>query len=199
MKREREILDAAAQIFHRQGYANSSVKEIADAVGLLKGSLYYYIDSKEDLLFRVLAEIHDEAHAIVDAVEGLGGSPLARLREYVQRHIEFNAANLTQIAVYYHDWKMLAPSRRAAILARRRSHERFVIALIEEAQAAGELDPELQPSLLANGILGAANWIYTWYQPKGSVTPQHLGELYGQIVTSGILPPGGAGDRSTTK
>ncbi|MHB1468328.1 MAG: TetR family transcriptional regulator [Solirubrobacteraceae bacterium] len=196
-KREREILDAAARIFHRRGYANSSVQEIADAVGLLKGSLYYYIDSKEDLLFRMLLEVHEDARVIVDELDELEAPPLERLREYVRRHIEYNAANLTRIAVYYHDSKLLAPKRRAAILDQRKLYEDFLVGLIEEAQLSGELDPALSPSLLTNGILGVINWIYTWYKPNGAVTPARLGELYGEIVTSGIEPRARSTGRTT--
>jgi AcrR family transcriptional regulator len=63
--RRREIIEAAAEIFHRKGYSETSVQDIAEAVGILKGSLYYYIDSKEDLLFQMLLEVHEGAKGIV--------------------------------------------------------------------------------------------------------------------------------------
>ncbi len=186
-KREREILDAAAEIFERHGYANSSVQQIADAVGLLKGSLYYYIESKEDLLFRVLADVHDGARGIIEQVTKLDAPPIGRLRQYVRCHIEYNASRLTQIAVYHHDGKMLSEDRQAAIHQQRKVYESFLIALIQEAQANREIDPALSPRLLTNGILGAINWIYTWYKPGGTVSPAQLGEVYGSVLAEGVL------------
>jgi AcrR family transcriptional regulator len=185
-RREREILEAAVRIFHERGYANTSVQDIADAVGILKGSLYYYIDSKEDLLFRVLSDIHEDTRGIVDQIQALDGTPLEKLREYVRSHIEYSATNLTPIAVYHHDFGLLAPKRRSKIVRRRRFYEGFLISVVEDAQARGEMDEKLDPTLVVNGIFGAINWIYTWYKPGGSVGPRQLGELYGEILIKGV-------------
>src|ERR1700679_3195574 len=75
-RRDREVLRAATTVFYERGYASATVQDVADALGMLKGSLYYYIDSKEDLLYRLLLEIHDgvdEVLAEVEAAEGLSG------------------------------------------------------------------------------------------------------------------------------
>jgi len=185
-KREREILDAAAEIFRRQGYADTSVQDVADAVGILKGSLYYYIDSKEDLLFRVLSEVHEMAGEIVEAVRAMDAPPLERLDEYIRRHVEYNTRNLAKIAVYYHDFGLLSQDRRAEIVKQRAVYEDLLGELIREAQATGEVDPNLSPRLVSNGIFGMLNWIYTWFRPEGSVTPDYLGRLYANLVINGI-------------
>src|ERR1700744_339601 len=70
-RREREVLDAATKVFSSRGYADASVQDIADELGILKGSLYHYIDSKEDLLFRLLEETHDEVQTIMDEVAAM--------------------------------------------------------------------------------------------------------------------------------
>jgi AcrR family transcriptional regulator len=188
-KRQREIIDAAADIFHRKGYSDTSVQDVADAVGILKGSLYYYIDSKEDLLFRMLLEVHEDAKAVVTETAALDLPPLERLRIYVQRHVEYNASNLAKIAVYYHDFGLLTPKRKKAIIGQRKFYETFVRGLIVEAQERGEVDDAIDPILVSNAIFGLVNWIYTWYNPKGSITPEYLGELYAEIAVSGITSP----------
>ena len=79
-RRDREVIDAAAKVFYRRGYADASVQDIADELGILKGSLYHYIDTKEDLLFRLLSETHDDVHAILDEVAEMPDlEPLERL------------------------------------------------------------------------------------------------------------------------
>jgi len=192
-KRHQEILDAAAEIFYRKGYADTSVQDVADAVGILKGSLYYYIDSKEDLLFQMLLEVHEDAKAVVVDTAGLGLPPLDRLRAYIKRHVEYNAHNLHKIAVYYHDFGLLTPERRRQIGEQRNYYETFVISLITEAQENDEVGPSVDPQLLSNAIFGTVNWLYTWYREGRSVAPEYLGDLYAELLVGGIttkrLPP----------
>src|SRR5215210_3001342 len=120
-KRDREVFDAAARVFYERGYSDASVQDVADELGILKGSLYHYIKTKEDLLFRLLEETHDDIYAVlqsVSAVEGL--EPLERLELYVRRQVEYNMDNLLRVSVYYHDLERLSPERRQRIIGRRR-------------------------------------------------------------------------------
>jgi TetR/AcrR family transcriptional regulator, cholesterol catabolism regulator len=185
-RRQREIIDAAAEIFHRKGYSETSVQDIAEAVGILKGSLYYYIDSKEDLLFQMLLEVHEDAKGIVEETAALEATALERLRAYVQRHVEYNAQNLSKIAVYYHDFGLLTAKRKRAIMSQRHYYEEFVVGLIEDAKAEGTVDSTADASLVANAIFGVVNWIYTWYRTSGSASPQYLGKLYAELVVNGV-------------
>jgi AcrR family transcriptional regulator len=186
-KREQEIIDAAAEIFHRQGYSDTSVQNVADAVGILKGSLYYYIDSKDDLLYRVLLEVHDAAHMILEEVAAMEGlSPLERLDAYVRRHVEYNIENLTKIAVYYHDYKLLTPERRAEIRRQRRLYEDFVEGLVSEAQQQGEVAADLDPAVLSYCLFGALNSVYTWYRPGRKVSATQLADTLARFVLSAV-------------
>jgi AcrR family transcriptional regulator len=185
-KRQREIIDAAAEIFYRKGYSETSVQDVADAVGILKGSLYYYIDSKEDLLFQMLLEVHEEAKSVVTDTATIEAPPLDRLRMYVQRHVQYNASNLAKIAVYYHDFGLLSPDRRNAIMGQRNFYEEFVQSLIKEAQERGEVERSVDPVLISNAIFGIVNWLYTWYDPAGSATPEYLGKLYAELIVNGV-------------
>jgi TetR/AcrR family transcriptional regulator, cholesterol catabolism regulator len=194
-KREREIIDAAAEIFHRNGYADTSVQDVADAVGILKGSLYYYIDSKEDLLYRVLLEVHEDAEGILESIEAMtDASPLERIRAYVRRHVDYNARNLTKIAVYYHDFRLLSPERRADIRKHRRLYEEFLESLIREAQDAGEARRDADPRVLANCMFGSMNWTYTWYRPGGKVSVPELAEMVANFTINGLRQDPGQND-----
>jgi AcrR family transcriptional regulator len=197
-KRQREIIDTAAEIFYRKGYSETSVQDVADAVGILKGSLYYYIDSKEDLLYQMLLEVHEDAKSVVTETAALDIPPLDRLRVYIQRHVEYNARNLAKIAVYYHDFGLLTPERRKAIVGQRGFYENFVKSLIDEAQQRGEVEKTVDATLISNAVLGVANWMYTWYKPDGSASPEYLGKLYAEVMVEGVTgnnmpkPPDGS-------
>jgi AcrR family transcriptional regulator len=195
-KREREIVDAAAEIFHRQGYADTSVQDVADAVGILKGSLYYYIKSKEDLLFRVLEEVHEDAHGIIEEVAAMDAPPLERLFAYFRAHVEYNTRNLTKVAVNYHDFGLLSGDRREKIIKERQVYERFVVGLIKEAQESGDVRPEVDARLAAYSALGMANWVYTWYKPSGKTSPDELAELIAEMIVGGLRA---AGNGTSTK
>ena len=125
------MLDAAARVFYERGYSDASVQDVADELGILKGSLYHYIDTKEDLLFRLLQETHDEIYEILEEVAALEGlNPIERLEIYIRRQVEYNIDNLLRVSVYYHDLERLTEERRKAIVGRRREHETWVIGLI---------------------------------------------------------------------
>lgn len=89
-KRDREVLDAAVQVFCERGYAAATVQDVADQLGILKGSLYYYIETKEDLLYRAVMAVHSSAEAVMDSVAAEPSGPLERLELYMRRQVEHN-------------------------------------------------------------------------------------------------------------
>ncbi len=181
------MLQAAAEIFYERGYASATVQDVADALGMLKGSLYYYIDSKEDLLYRLLLEIHDGVDAMLAEVEGAEGlSAIERLELYVKRTVEFNARNLKGISVYYHDMEQLQGDHLKEILARRSTHDRYVVKLIRQAQADGDASPDLDAKLISNFVFAPIIWMYRWYRPGGGVSVAKLGETCAQFIRYGI-------------
>jgi TetR/AcrR family transcriptional regulator, cholesterol catabolism regulator len=186
-RRDREVLDAAAKVFYENGYANSSVDEVAKELGILKGSLYHYIKTKEDLLFRLLAETHDDVDAILEAVEAVEGlSPLERLHLYVRRQVEYNIDALERVSVYYQDVDRLSAQRRHEIFARRHVHERFVADLIKQAQEAGEADAAQDPRLLAPNIFATMIWVYRWYRP-GRYKRDQVAETCADFALRGVV------------
>jgi AcrR family transcriptional regulator len=190
-KRDREVLDAAARVFYERGYSDASVQDVADELGILKGSLYHYIDTKEDLLFRLLQETHDEIYEILEAVAAFEGlTALERLEIYIRRQVEYNMDNLLRVSVYYHDLERLNEERRKAIVARRREHERWVVALIEEAQAAGTADPNLDPKIAARCIFATIIWTYRWFK-KGRDGREKVASTCAAFALRGVIgrPP----------
>jgi len=185
-KRAQDIVDTAAEIFHSRGYTETSVHDIAEAVGILKGSLYYYIDSKEDLLFQVLSEVHDGAAEIVERVQAMDAPALERLRTYVREHVVYNTRNITKIAVFYHDYRSLSEDRLAEIIEQRGVFERFVAGLIADAQAEGAVDPGLDAKMASFALFGMMNWVYHWYRPDGPWSPEEIGDLYAELAINGL-------------
>jgi AcrR family transcriptional regulator len=191
-----ELLEVATQVFYEKGYDGASLQDIADRLGMLKGSLYYYIKSKEDLLFRVLEEVHEDAHGIIEEVAAMDAPPLERLFAYFRAHVEYNTRNLTKVAVNYHDFGLLSGERREKIIKERQVYERFVVGLIKEAQESGDVRPEVDARLAAYSALGMANWVYTWYKPSGKTSPDELADLIAEMIVGGLRA---AGNGTSTK
>src|SRR5918999_1583403 len=111
--RDAEVLETAAEVFARRGYAAATVQEVADELGMLKGSIYYYTKSKEDLLFRLLSAVHDDVDRLLgEVVEIPDLDPLERLCEYVRRQVAHNLRDPIRISVYYNDIDQLSDERR---------------------------------------------------------------------------------------
>ena len=164
------MLEAAAKVFHERGYAAASIQDVADELGILKGSLYHYIDSKEDLLLRLLEVTHDDVDRILTEVEEIDNvSPLDRLRLYVHRQVEYNiasTANLQRVSIYYRDLDQLGDARRRLIDARRARHYDFVMGQVAGAQAAGLADATLDPVITGHNIFATISGTSRWYRPR---------------------------------
>src|SRR3954447_4164096 len=184
-RRDEEVLDAAARVFARRGYADASVQNVADELGILKGSLYHYIRAKEDLLFWLLEAVHGDVQAILDEVaaeEELGS--LDRIALYVQRQVQFNLDNLERASIYYRDVELLGDERLAAVTALRRAHERFVSGLIKQAQADREVDANADPRILVQCVLATISGTTRWY--KGRINRQSIADQCARYAVSGL-------------
>jgi AcrR family transcriptional regulator len=185
-RREPEVLDTAARIFHERGYADATIQDVADALGILKGSLYYYIDSKEDLLFRLLEQVHDEVDELLEQIASREDPAIERLALYARQLMDYNLRNLIKITVYYHDVDQLSDTRRKLIYARRRVHEEFITELIREAQEDGTADASQPARLLANCVFGVLIWVYRWYRPRGPFRPEAVVDAAVLFVLGGL-------------
>jgi TetR/AcrR family transcriptional regulator, cholesterol catabolism regulator len=186
-RRDREVLKAATSVFYRRGYADATVQDVADSLGMLKGSLYYYIRSKEELLHRLAIEVHDDVDALLSETVALDGlSALEAIQEYVRRQVEYNVRNLEAISVYYHDVHHLSEDLRKEIAERRRMHDAVIVSLIEQAQRDGDADASRSAYILSQCLFATVIWIYRWYRPSSGISLAVLRDTCAQFVTKGI-------------
>jgi AcrR family transcriptional regulator len=180
--RDQEVIAAAIEVFARKGYAAASMQDVADAVGQLKGSLYHYIDSKEDLLFRIFDESHRQAMEIIDEVVALGLPPLERMHEYFQRYVKWYLDNVERVGLYFNERRYLEGPRRETVVTQGRFYARFLQDMIEEAQAAGTVPPEADPRMSAFFIMGAVNTLPDWYRREGPESPAAVARRYADMT-----------------
>ena len=186
--RRQEILAAAAAQFREKGYAGTSIQDIADSLGLLKGSLYHYISGKEDLLFEVIHKLHRDYLAEIESIRSAEGDALTRLREFVRRQVIYNTTNPDRAAISSRELQHRPPERQEEIVAVRRETDDYLRGLIAEAQADGTVAADLDPKLAAMAFFGMMNWLYQWYRPGGQRTPEEIGEQFARMAVQSLQP-----------
>jgi len=198
MGRKEEILDAAGRLFSQRGYHATSVREIARALDLQGGSLYAHIDSKEEVLFRI---VERAAERFAGVVRGLPqGGARERICAFVRGHLRVVVEELPYATVFFHEWKFLSEPYKARIRRLRDGYEAALKGLIEEGVREGVFRVE-DPDLAAKFVLGALNWVYQWYSPRGRLGPEELGRGFCPLVLGALggegkdgIPLHGGGD-----
>jgi AcrR family transcriptional regulator len=181
-----ELIGVATQVFYEKGYDAASLQDIADRLGMLKGSLYYYIQSKEDLLFDVISAVHKDGLAVVRARADTPGDPLQRLRHVIVGHVEHTCANLVPTAVFLHELSALPPERRLEVLGSEHAYQAVFRDLIELAQKDGLVRADLDPRLAALSVLGSTNWVYRWFRPGGDFSAEQIAQELAEMAIRGI-------------
>ena len=185
MDREAEILAAAARMFREKGYHGTSVRDIAESVGLLKGSLYHYIRSKEELLARLFEGALAETLGELERIADREGPARERLRDMVRVYVMAVTDNLDAVALYLREWRALPPPHLARVRTRRRSMRTLFERVIAEGTRAREL-AEVDAKIAALALLGMCNWLYEWYRPRGRLGAEELAETIAELAVRSV-------------
>lgn len=185
-ERFREILEAAADVFLRSGYDGASIQDIADEVGILKGSLYYYVATKEDFLFEIVKGVFERALEAIAPVRDSTAPALERLQQYVRLHIEFTVSNQKYVAIRMREFQRLSPERSQLITEEGASYVEILRSILIQGQAEGTVADDLDASLVSLGLLGMLNSVTTWYEPTGRSSVEEIIEQYTRLVLEGV-------------
>jgi AcrR family transcriptional regulator len=163
-KRWEEILRAAAEEFHQNGFKAARLQDIGQRVGLLTGSLYYSIDSKEDLLFALVESAHRKGLEIItEEREAARADAPARLRAFIERHVALQFETTADaVAVVGRDRSYLSPEHRAQVDAMRRELQRFVVGIVEQGMTEGNFRADLDPATVASTLFATLNSTRDW-------------------------------------
>ena len=185
-RRLQEILDVAARIFSEKGYEATSIQEVAEEVGILKGSLYYYIKTKEDLLYGVIERAYAAAMDVIEDLEQRDGPALELIEALVYRHAEVFVTNRLESSVFFREFRALSEERQRTIRQAADVYISFVVSQVRRGQRAGEIKSEINPRLAAIGIVGMMNSMAFWYRPDGPATAAQIGEEFSRLVIHGL-------------
>lgn len=185
--RRAELLALAAKMFAERGYGQTTVRDIADAAGILSGSLYHHFDSKESMVDEILRGFLDELftryHEIVDA--GLG--PKQTLKALVVASFEAIDTRHAEVAIYQNESKHLMPLERFSYLDDRNVEFRKLwTVLLEDGMGAGVFRADLDVDLAYRFIRDTVWVAVRWYRPDGGLSPDAVADQYLAILLDGI-------------
>jgi AcrR family transcriptional regulator len=185
LKRINTIVKVSAELFSTKGYLETSVDDIAAAAELTKGAVYYYFDSKAEILYLICSTYVDlDIENLEQSLAGLEGSA-EKIRFIVFNHINHYATNAAAAKVVLHESYSLPPRYLKEVRAREKRYYRIVSRVISEF--LGEKARKEVVTTLAFTLFGMMNWIYAWYNPKNSIKPEELSRLIYEVFKNGVI------------
>ena len=185
--RRREIDDVASELFHANGYAATSIRDIARALDIQGASLYAHVASKEDLLFAIVdraATAFERAAQAADA-DTATADPVERLAALVEAHVDVVTSDPQRASVFVTEWRHLSADRRAAMAERRDAYEQRIRDVVRNGIAVGAFRP-IDAAIATTFILTALNGIATWYRPDGRLSRDRIADHYVDLALSAL-------------
>jgi AcrR family transcriptional regulator len=179
-----DILKSAAAAFRRVGYHGATVEQIAAALHMKKGNLYYYFKNKEEILFACHQYSLDQLMRILHEVEDSGLAAEEKLRRLVHAFVHTILDELHGTALFL-DLEALTPAHLRAVIVRRDEFDHGVRAVLEDGMASGAFARGDQ-KLLAFALLGAVNWIPRWFSPSGAASSHQIADLFTDFFIGGL-------------
>lgn len=192
-RRLAKILVHATNVFYEKGYAAASMRDLSRASGVSLSGLYYYFESKEELLYLIQKDtfttivwrLREQLQEVND--------PEERIRSFIHNHLEYFLANPKAMKVLSHEDDVLKNGWGAEIAAIKREYYRICMELLDHYKQARGLEFSSRTAVLS--LFGMMNWIYTWYNPRVDADAAELARAMGDIFLQGI----GAGPAKAPK
>jgi AcrR family transcriptional regulator len=185
--RRSELLAIAAQLFADRGFKNTTVRDIADAAGILSGSLYHHFDSKESMVDEILSTFQEELFASYDAVLASDADARSKIEQAVRLSFQAIDQHPFEVAIFQNEADYLGTFARFGYLAERNAQSRQVwLTLLEEGIRTGALRADLDLDLTYRFIRDTVWVAVKWYRPGGPLTHDAVADQYLTILLDGI-------------
>jgi AcrR family transcriptional regulator len=184
--KEQEIIAVAARLFKEKGYRATTLEDIAAAVGMLKGSLYYYIRSKEELLYLVVRDPIRQAYNKLEEIVKSDAPVRVKIAQAITNHMTLFHQHYPHIAVYLHDFHHLLQKLDKNAIETPKHYQRLWAELLQQGVKTGELRYDLDTKVTGYAILGMCNWIYRWYNPHGALSAEDIAAIFTKLVLEGL-------------
>lgn len=181
-----DIIAAAAKVFQTKGYHAATVQDIADEVGILKGSLYHHFESKEDLLYLIVKEPIAQMYQTIAEVVASELPAAEKLRRAILAQLEAFDRHYPHLFVYLREREEMKRRFRERFKLSPKQYERFWQQVLREGMKTGEFRADLDVQVVSYGLLGMLNWLYKWYDPRGRLSVREVADQFSMLALAGL-------------
>jgi AcrR family transcriptional regulator len=182
--RRGEILRAASRIFRDRGFAETGMRDIADAADLSPANLYHYFRGKDEILYYCQDRALDRMLEAVAAARRRSRRPAERLHAILSAHVRTLLDDVDGATAHL-EVGSLSPALRARIIHKRDRYEQALRRLVADGMASGD-SARLDPAVVTRAMLGALNWTVTWFHPDGAATPADVARTVAAYLVRGL-------------
>ena len=187
MTMKAEIKQQSILLFEKKGFSETSIQDIVDALGVTKGTFYYYFQSKEALLMDIHLGYIDDLLERQRKIMQNGTSSRERLILIVQLLIGDIEEHGPSGRVFFREMRHLIEVNAEEVKRKRERFRLAITALIREGIWAGEFRESIEPDMAAFAILGVTNWSYQWFHPGGGISADRLAEIFSDMILNGMV------------
>lgn len=186
--RAQDIYRRAAEVIYTRGFDATSMGDIAEAVDLTKGGLYYYIKGKKALLFAIMNFAMDLIETEVIAFARAEPDARQRLAKLISAQVHLVLRETPAMAILVNEEERLDPDYRPRIQERNLAHINFIRDCIEQVLEEQGKRSEINPTVATFSVLGMTHWIVRWYQKDGPLSQEEVAEQITKLALDGMLP-----------
>ncbi|MGJ7563227.1 TetR/AcrR family transcriptional regulator [Variovorax sp. GB1R11] len=179
------VLQTAAQLFNERGFHATSLDDIAERLNVSKPTLYYYVESKDQILLECVKTALDLMHAGIGEVRAAGGSAIEQLKACMRIYSGVVMQDFGMCVIRIGEDPLPAPLKKELRHLKAGIDGQFRL-LIEDGVAEGSLAP-CDPKMAAFMLAGALSWIGRWYRPDGDLTPDQIADQGIELLLNGVL------------
>jgi AcrR family transcriptional regulator len=181
-----KIAKVAAKLFNSKGYLETNMDDIGNGARLSKGGIYHYFSSKDEILFFVLDNYLDVIlQGLEETLQGIS-DPISRIKFIISRHIDLYTKNAAESKTLLHEAHCLPKKYYKTITAKERRYYQIVANVLAGLFGSKSRVTKAHITVLTFLLFGMCNWIYSWYDPKGTVTAEELSERIFAVFLDGV-------------
>ena len=192
--KKKEICTVAAKLFSQKGFENISTRDISKAAGLSDAGIYYYFKTKENLLFQILYDILNPGLELVREIDRSNQSFEEKLTSFMKFYTRYYSPEIEKLKLLVEEPKKVKNTHRRKINKIEREYLDILVRILDGLKREGKMT-DMDSTVCAFAFFAMVHWVYRWYNPKGTISPEDLSEIFNRIINYGIRPQCQCGSR----
>ena len=183
-RRRENLLAVAARVFAARGYDRTTMRDLSRASQMSLAGMYYYVKGKEEVLFEIQRGCFERVREGAERALAEATGPVERLQAFIRHHVQFFATHMDEMKVLSHEAESLTGARHEEVRRLKRAYTDLCEELLARLEELGGAE-RVNRHVAAYALFGMMNWIYTWYDPAGSVGVEELAESVCRLFLNG--------------